>query len=318
MVRLLVSRKLTDDVMAQLAAEFDMQLRETTAPMSADEVSAALADYDAILPTLGDQFTAEAINRVQQPRCRILANFGVGYNHIDTVAAAAKGITVTNTPGAVTDATADIAMALMLMGARRASQGERLLRRGDWQGWHPVQLLGMHLGGKTVGIIGMGRIGQAIAKRCHAGFGMNVLFYNRSPKADIGVPARQIEHMRQLLAVADVVVLAVPGSAQTHHLMDAQALGQMQSHAHLINISRGDVIDETALIRALSHGQIAGAGLDVYEHEPHIPDALRGLENVVLLPHLGTNSYEVRSNMGQMARANLQAFFAGREPENTV
>ncbi|KPU84739.1 2-hydroxyacid dehydrogenase [Marinosulfonomonas sp. PRT-SC04] len=318
MQTLLVSRALPDTVMQALNAEFEVTLRPTTQPMTEDEVATALAAYDAILPTLGDAFTAAAIGRVEAPRCKMLANFGVGYNHIDVGAAAAKGMVVSNTPGAVTDATADIAMTLILMAARRAGEGERLVRSGEWRGWHPVQMLGMHIGGKTVGIIGMGRIGKAIARRCQAGFGMSVVFHNRSSVADVGVPARQLESLAEVMAVADVVVIAVPGSPETHHFIDAKALAAMQSHAYLVNISRGDVIDEAALIAALTSGQIAGAGLDVYEQEPHVPEALLALENVVLLPHLGTNAEEVRSLMGMLAVDNLRAFFAGDVLPNKV
>ncbi len=318
MKRLLVSRALPDSVMQVLRAEFDVTLRPTTQPMSEDEASAALMGYDAVLPTLGDGFTADAIGRVDEPRCKILANFGVGYNHIDVGAAAAKGITVTNTPGALTDATADIAMMLILMAARRAGEGERMVRSGQWTGWHPVQMLGMHIGGKTVGIIGMGRIGKAIAKRCHDGFGMDVVFHNRSNVADAGVPAKQLGSLADVMTIADVIVVAVPGSPETYHLIDAAALKAMQPHAYLVNISRGDVIDEAALIATLQAGEIAGAGLDVYEQEPHVPDTLKALDNVVLLPHLGTNAEEVRANMGMMAVENLRAFFNGAQVPNRV
>ncbi len=318
MPNLLVSRALPETVMDALKAEFEVTLRPTTQPMSEDEATVALAAYDAILPTLGDGFTADAIERVAAPRCKILANFGVGYNHIDVTAATAKGLTVTNTPGAVTDATADIAMTLVLMATRRAGEGERLVRSGKWTGWHPVQMLGMHIGGKTVGIVGMGRIGKAIARRCQAGFGMKVVFHNRSQVADVGVPATQLGSLVEVMAAADVVVLAVPGSPETHHLMDAAALDAMQSHAYLVNISRGDVLDEAALIATLKAGQIAGAGLDVFEQEPHVPEALRALDNVTLLPHLGTNAEEVRSNMGMIAFENLRAFFSGEAVPNKV
>ena len=318
MKTLLVSRKLPDDVMAILAQEYDVTLHETARPLTEDQVTDALLNYDAVLPTIGDQFTAKAIQRAQNPRCKILANFAVGYNHIDVDAAKAKGMVVTNTPGAVTDATSDIAMMLILMSARRAGEGERLVRSGQWDGWHPVQMLGMHIGGKTVGIIGMGRIGQAIAKRCHFGFGMNVVFYNKPAVDDMPIPARQMDSIEDLMEAADVVVTAVPGGPATRHLIDEKALSHMQKHAYLVNISRGDVIDETALIKALQTGQIAGAGMDVYENEPDVPKALIELENVVLLPHLGTNSGEVRSNMGMLAVDNLRAFFAGDVPPNVV
>ncbi|MGB0969139.1 MAG: 2-hydroxyacid dehydrogenase, partial [Halocynthiibacter sp.] len=252
------------------------------------------------------------------PRAKILANFGVGYNHIDVAAAKAAGLTVTNTPGAVTDATADIALTLMLMSARRAAEGERLVRSGNWQGWHPVQMLGLHMSGKILGVIGMGRIGKAIAKRAHHGFGMDVIFYNRSQVADTEVAAGQLDTIAEVMKAADVVVIAVPGSPATHHLIDAEAIGAMQDHAHLVNISRGDVVDEDALISALKSGRIGGAGLDVYENEPEVPAALRALDNVTLLPHLGTAALEVRTDMGLMALDNLVAFFAGEAPLNLV
>ncbi len=318
MGRLLVSRALPDAVMQRLNAAFDVTVRPTTQPMNRQEATAALAGYDAVLPTLGDAFGAQTFEGVRNPSCRILANFGVGYNHIDVEAARARGIVVTNTPGAVTDATADIAMTLILMTARRAGEGERLARSGAWQGWHPTQMLGMHIGGKILGIVGMGRIGRAIARRAHLGFDMDVVFFNRSPVADTGVPARQLATLHEVMSVSDVVAVAVPGTAETHHMIDAAALGAMKPQARLVNISRGDVVDETALITALQSGQIAGAGLDVYENEPEIPDSLRRLENTVLLPHLGTNAEDVRSNMGMMALENLRAFFRGEEPPNQV
>jgi len=318
MMRLLVSRALPEAVMAALGARFDVTLRPTTQPMTMDEAVAALRDHDAVLPTLGDAFGAATFAAVPTPRCRILANFGVGYNHIDVAAAREAGITVTNTPGAVTDATADIAMTLILMSARRAGEGERLVRSGAWQGWHPTQMLGMHVGGKVLGIVGMGRIGKAIARRAHYGFGMDIVFFNRSPVTDPGVRARQLGTLAEVMTVADVVAVAVPGSPETHHLIDTVALSAMRPHGHLINISRGDVVDEAALIDALQGGRIQGAGLDVYEQEPAVPEALRQLENVVLLPHLGTNAEEVRSAMGRMALENLAAFFDRRDPANRV
>ncbi|CTQ31488.1 2-hydroxyacid dehydrogenase [Jannaschia rubra] len=314
MDRLLVSRALPDSVMEALRARFDVTCRDTTQPMTLDECRAALADHDVILPTLGDAFQADAFEGTI--RAKGLANFGVGYNHIDVEAARDAGLVVTNTPGAVTDATADIALTLMLMCARRAGEGERLVRAGDWQGWHPVQMLGMHVSGKVLGVIGMGRIGYAIARRCHAGFGMNVVFHNRSAKTVEG--ARQLGSVAEVCAAADVVVTAVPASPETHHIIDAAALAAMRPHAILVNIARGDVVDEAALIEALQSGGIAGAGLDVYEHEPHVPKALRAMENVVLLPHLGTAALEVREGMGRMAMENAVAIAEGRRPPNPV
>ncbi len=316
MTRLLITRRLPDRVLDAARARFDVTLRDDTAALSQAELRAALRDYDAVLPTLGDMFRADVFADVPNPRARILANFGVGYNHIDAGAARAAGVVVTNTPGAVTDATADIALLLILMTARRGGEGERLLRAGNWHGWGPTQMLGMHVTGKRVGIIGMGRIGQAIARRCHFGFGMEVVFHNRSTLGGLDLPATQVS-MPEAMA-ADIVVVAVPGGAATYHLINATTLSDMRAGAVLINISRGDVVDEAALIAALQAGRIAGAGLDVYEHEPHVPAALIAMENVTLLPHLGTAALEVREAMGLMAVANLIAHLDGIPPPNRV
>ncbi|MEM6595399.1 MAG: D-glycerate dehydrogenase [Pseudomonadota bacterium] len=313
---LLISKRLPKSVLEAARDRFDATLRETEDSMTEAEVTAALEQYDMILPTLGDQFTGAAINAAKDPRCGLIANFGVGYNHIDAAAASSRGIAVTNTPGAVTDATADIALMLILMTARRAGEGERMLRAGEWVGWQPTQMLGMHISGKTVGIIGMGRIGQAIAHRCRAGFGCKIVFANRSEKSVEG--ATQLASPAAVAEAADIVVIATPGGAETRHLIDAAFFDAMQSHAILVNISRGDVIDEAAMISALEDGLIAGAGLDVYEQEPVVPDALIAMENVTLLPHLGTAALEVRQDMGNMALANVIAFAEGRELPNPV
>jgi lactate dehydrogenase-like 2-hydroxyacid dehydrogenase len=302
--------------MAFARERFDAVLRDEDRGLSPDEAAEALRDFDAILPTLGDGFTAEVFSGGPH-RCRILANFGVGVNHIDLAAARAAGVVVTNTPGAVTDATADIAVMLILMACRRAGEGERMLRAGRWTGWAPTQMLGTHVTGLTLGIVGMGRIGQAIARRCHFGFGMPVLYFNRSPKG-IDVPARQVEELPDLLRESDVVVLAVPGGAETRGLIGARELAGMRPSAFLVNIARGDVVDEEALVEALETRRIAGAGLDVYAREPEVPERLRALENVVLLPHLGTATLSVREAMGRMALDNLVAFAEGRDPPNLV
>ncbi|MDG4648336.1 D-glycerate dehydrogenase [Roseibacterium sp. SDUM158017] len=315
-MKLLISRRLPESVMAEAEARFDVTCRGVTTPMGHDECVTALRDYDAVLPTLGDAFRAAAFEAAGRPRCGLLANFGVGYNHIDAEAAKAAGVAVTNTPGAVTDATADIAMTLILSAARRAGEGERMVRRGDWAGWHPTQMLGLHVTGKTVCIVGMGRIGQAIARRCHFGFGCRIVYVNRSRK-EVDMPAEQME-MREALGLADIVVLATPGGAGTHHLVGRNAFAAMRPHAIFVNISRGDVVDEAALIDALEAGTIAGAGLDVYEFEPEVPARLVALENVVLLPHLGTAALEVREAMGRMALENVIAFSEGRVPPNAV
>ncbi|MEO0522777.1 MAG: D-glycerate dehydrogenase [Pseudomonadota bacterium] len=313
MTRVLITRPMPDAVAARADSLFDdIVHRSSTRPLDEAELRAALTNYDGVMPTLGDVFSAAVFTDVAKPRCQILANFGVGYNHIDAATAKAAGVVVSNTPGAVTDATADIAMTLMLMSTRRAGEGERLVRSGKWEGWHPTQMLGLHLSGKTVGIVGMGRIGQAIARRCKFGFGMTVKYFNRSAK-ELDLPAERVERLEDLAASVDVLVAAVPGGAETRHLIGASVLAAMPSHAHFVNISRGDVVDEMALVGALEKGEIGGAGLDVYEFEPAVPDALNALDNVTLLPHLGTAALEVRTDMGMMALDNLKAVLTDRQ-----
>lgn len=315
MKKLLITRAMPDATIAAAQARFEVDLRESMDGMMVDEAAAALADYDVILPTLGDQFTAEAF--AGDIRCKVLANFGVGYNHIDVDAARKAGVAVTNTPDAVTDATADLAMTLILSACRRAGEGERLLRSGLWLGWQPTQMLGTHVTGKRLGIVGMGRIGQAVAKRCHYGFDMPVIYYNRSEK-EVDVPARQVESLSALMCQADIIVVTVPGGGSNTNMIDAAMLAEMQETAVFINVARGDVVDEAALITVLQEGRIAGAGLDVYAREPLVPQALRDLENVVLLPHLGTAALEVREAMGQMAIDNLIAWGEGAALPNLV
>jgi gluconate 2-dehydrogenase len=318
--KILITRNLPEAAIRSLP-DFDVTLRDTPDGLSHEATVAALCEFDAVLPTLGDVFTARAFDEAVASgalRCRILANFGAGYNHIDAEAARAAGVIVSNTPGAVTEATADIALTLMLMTARRAGEGDRLVRSGQWRGWQPTHMLGMHLTGKTLGIIGMGRIGKAVARRAQRGFDMDVVFFNRSRVADCGVPARQLDSLAEVMGVADVVVVSVPGGPATHRLIDAAAFDAMQEHAFFINIARGDIVDEAALIAALRAGRIAGAGLDVYEFEPKVPEALRAMENVVLLPHLGTAALEVRTDMAMMAIDNLRAVLEGRPAPNAV
>lgn len=306
---------MTARVTAAIRARFDATFRDNT-PLTEDEARRAMQDHDAILPTLGDAFTAAAFQG--ELRCRMLANFGAGYNHIDIAAARDAGVTVTNTPDVVTDATADIALTLMLMVLRRASEGERLLRAGQWTGWHPTQLLGHEMSGRTVGIVGMGRIGKAIARRCHLGFGMEVVFFNRSIVSALDIPARQIEDLHALLRACDVAVIAVPGGAGTRGMIAAPELRALGPSGCLINIARGDVVDEDALIAALHARSIAGAGLDVYAQEPHVPQALMDAPNATLLPHLGTATDETRTQMGLRALGNLEAWVSGRQPSDLI
>ncbi|MCF2872409.1 D-glycerate dehydrogenase [Octadecabacter sp. G9-8] len=314
MLKLLITRPIAAPVLDQARAAFDVTLHEGE-EMSVTEAAAALATYDAILPTLGDAFGAAAF--IGDIRCKMIGNFGVGYNHIDVDAAAKAGVAVSNTPDVLTDATADIALTLLLATARRAGEGERMVRSGAWGGFDVKGLLGTHVTGKTLGVVGMGRIGQAIAARCHYGFGMDVLFHNRSPKVT-QVPATQLAGLHEVMAAADFVIVATPGGAGTTKLIDTAALAAMKPSGIFINISRGEVVDETALIDALEAGQIAGAGLDVYENEPHVPQRLIGLDNCVLLPHLGSATAETRQAMGQMALDNIIAWANGDVPPQKV
>ncbi len=316
-MKLWITRPMPPAVEARARDTFNAEIRSSNMPLNEGEMLLALAEFDVVVPTLGDLFSAAVFSQVPNPRCKLLANFGVGYNHIDVASAQSAGLQVSNTPGAVTDATADIAMTLILTTARRAGEGERLVRSGHWQGWHPTQMLGHHVTGKRVGIVGMGRIGQAIARRCHFGFGMQVSYLARSRK-ELDFTAEYIADLDALAASVDFLVLAVPGGPETRHLINAGILTAMNPSAILVNIARGEVIDESALITALQDGQIAGAGLDVYEFEPAVPDALCKMENVTLLPHLGTATEEVRTDMGHMALDNVAAFAEGRSLPNAV
>jgi len=316
-MRVLLSRPMPPATITAASELFEVEVRQSTQPMTAAELRAGFAVFDAMMVTLGDRVTAEILQDFGRPRCRMLANFGVGYNHIDVEACRAHGVTVSNTPGAVTDATADIAMTLILMACRRAAEGERLVRSGKWQGWHPTQMLGLHVTGRKLGVIGLGRIGHAVARRCHYGFGMEVGYFNRSAK-QVDHPATRFDGLTDLAAWADILVVAAPGGAETHHLVGAEVFAAMPAHGVFVNIARGDIVDETALIAALQTRRIGAAGLDVYEFEPEVPAALRALENAVLLPHLGTAALDVREDMGAMAVENLRAYAEGREIPNRV
>ncbi|WP_185803729.1 2-hydroxyacid dehydrogenase [Pontivivens nitratireducens] len=313
-MKIFVTRRLPDSVMAR-ARGMGADLHDSDTVLNDADRAALLRDYDAVVCTLGDRFSADMF--AGDPRCRLIANFGVGYNHIDADAAYAAGITVTNTPGVLTDATADLAMALMLMALRRAGEGERMVRADAWPGWTPTQMLGQSVTGRTLGIVGMGRIGQAMARRAHHGFGMRILYYNRSAK-DLDFPAQRLDTVEDLAAQADVVAIHAPGGADTRHLFGAAAIAAMKPTGVLINTSRGDVVDEGALIEALASGAIYAAGLDVYEAEPAVPARLRALDNAVLLPHLGSATLEVREAMGNMALDNVEAFVTGRQVPNPV
>ena len=254
-------------------------------------------------------------------RARIVASYGVGFNHIDLEAAKAAGLTVTNTPDVLTDCTADLAMTLLLMVARRAGEGERHVRAGAWTGWRPTHMLATSVTGKTLGLIGMGRIARAVAKRAVQGFNMRVVFHDPYPVNDAalqGLNTTACDSAEAVFRQADFVSLRCPGGKATHHLIGATAFKAMQPSAFLINTARGDVVDERALIQALQAGEIAGAGLDVFENEPHVSPELLGMENVVLLPHLGSASRETRVAMGMRVIENLEAFFAGASPRDKL
>ena len=317
MKTLLITRAIAEPVLEQARAAFDVTLRTAGGGMTVAEATEALENYDAILPTLGDTFSADVFEAATDIRCKMLGNFGVGYNHIDADAAAKHGVIVSNTPDVLTDATADIGWTLILATARRAGEGERMVRSGQWGGFGPKGLLGTHVTGKTLGVIGMGRIGQAVARRGHFGFSMPVVYYNRSQKA-VDFPAEQLATLHDVMAAADFVVVTVPGGAETTKLIDAAALAAMKPTSIFVNIARGEVVDERALIDTLAAGKIAGAGLDVYENEPHVPEDLRALDNCVLLPHLGSATVETRLAMAQMAFDNIKAWNDGQRPPQQV
>ena len=311
----IVTRRWPTGVEARLADAFDVRRNADDHPFTADELRAALTEADALCATVTDDLSAEVLS--VGGRTRIIANFGVGVNHIDLSAARVQGIAVTNTPDVLSECTADLAMALLLMSARRAGEGERELRAGQWIGWRPTHLIGTRVWGKTLGIVGLGRIGIATARRAHHGFGMRILCFNRSPvpKAVLrGLAAEQVDSLDELLPQVDFLSLHCPANAASHHLIDARSLARMRPTAHLINTARGSVVDEAALAEALKQGVIAGAGLDVYEAEPRVHPDLTTLNNTVLLPHMGSGTAATREAMGLRVLDNLKAFFAGNPP----
>lgn len=318
--RVLITRRIPPAVEREAAERFDVTLNERDTPLSTAELQDALRSYDALMPTVTDRLTAEVLS-AEPLRCRLLANFGVGFNHIDVAAAAARGIAVSNTPDVLTDATADIAMTLLLMVARRAGEGERHVRGKAWTGWRPTHMLGTQVTGKTLGLIGMGRIARAMARKAHHGFGMRIIFtdpYPPSPAEAAALGAEPRASVEAVLREADFVSLHCPATPETRHLMNAERLRQMQPHAYLINTARGDVVDEAALVEALQAGVIRGAGLDVFEREPAVTEALLAMENVVLLPHLGSATTETREAMGRRALENLIRFFDGQPLRDRV
>lgn len=311
--RILLTRRWPAAVERELEAAFDVVADADDRPLDGAALAAAMDDCDALCATVTDRLDASVLR--PGTRARLVANYGVGYSHVDLDAARTAGIAVTNTPDVLTDTTADLAIMLMLMVARRAGEGERELRAGRWAGWRPTHLLGREVSGRTLGVVGFGRIGQAVAARAHHGFGMRVLFHTRTPPpppvcAALGAsPAGSLE---ALLAASDFVSLHCPGGAANRHLLDADALARVKPGAVLVNTARGEVVDPAALVDALEAGRLAGAGLDVYDGEPAVPAALLAREDVVLLPHLGSATEETRVAMGRRVLGNLAAFFAGR------
>ena len=308
-----VTRRWPVDAESALSQYFNPTFNTSDIPLSATEMAAGFASHDAIAPTVSDKIGADVINAGAKSSGRLIANFGVGVNHIDLEAAAKAGIAVSNTPGVLTDATADLTMALILMLSRRAGEGERELRSGSWNGWRPTHLMGRALQGKTLGIIGMGRIGKAVAHRAALGFGMDVVFHNRSKVTDkFAYSARQQDTVEDVCLKADIISLHCAASPETFHVMNAERLALMKKDAYLINTARGDVVDETALAKALSANRIGGAGLDVFQGEPAIDPALLSAPNTVLLPHLGSATVETRTSMGLKVVENARAFFANQ------
>ncbi|MCA0450293.1 MAG: D-glycerate dehydrogenase [Proteobacteria bacterium] len=317
--RVIVTRKLPDLIETRMMELFDCKLNLDDRPFSRDDLAAAMAEAEVLVPTVTDEITADLI-RNAGPQLKLIASFGTGVNHIALDAAKEKGITITNTPGVLTEDTADMTMALILAVARRLGEGERLLRAGKWQGWAPTAMLGMRLTGKRLGIVGMGRIGTAVALRARA-FGLSIHYHNRrrlDPALEAEVEATYWESLDQMLGHMDVVSLNCPHTPATYHLISGRRLRLMKPHAILINTSRGQVVEEEALARALYSREIAGAGLDVYEREPEIHPRLLELDNVVLLPHIGSATHDGRFAMGERVIVNIKTFVDGHVPPNKV
>lgn len=311
-----VTRRWPRSVEENLCATYrNAILRDMDEPLGEEGLRQALASADVLLPCVADRLSAEML-LAPDVRTRFIGNFGVGFSNIDIDAAREAGIVVTNTPGVLTDATADLAMTLVLMTARRAGEGERHVRSQAWTGWRPIHMMGGDVTGRTLGVLGMGRIGRALARRAHFGFGMPVVWYDSHPaEIETGLPdARRASSVDEVLAEADFVSLHMPGGGANNHLIGAQQLALMKRTAYLINTARGDVVDQVALAAGLRDGTIAGAGLDVFENEPEVPEELRTLENVVLLPHLGSATIGTRTAMGELVLQNLASYLAGEDP----
>jgi glyoxylate reductase len=317
--RIIITRKLLPAVEARMAQLFDVQFNNDDRALDRSALAAAMADCDVLVPTVTDRIDADLI-AAAAPRLRLIANYGAGVNHIDLAAAKAKGIMVTNTPGVFTDDTADLTMALILSVPRRLGEGEKLMRSGAWGGWRPSGMLGHRIGGKTLGIVGFGRIGEAVATRARA-FGMDILYTKRkrlpqSIEEELGITFEP--DLDRLVARSDIVSLHCPLTAETDGLINAQRIALMKPTAYLINSSRGELVDEAALIDALQNEAIAGAGLDVYTHEPAVDARLLSLNNVVLLPHLGSATFEGREASGERVITNIRIWADGHRPPDQI
>ncbi len=314
-----VTRKLPDLVETRMMELFDSALNADDRPLTGDEIIAACAQADVLVPTVTDKITGELIDALPD-RLKLIANFGVGVNHIDLAACEARGVTITNTPGVLTEDTADMTLALLLAAPRRLMEGDRLVRSGGWTGWTPTFMIGDRIAGKRLGIIGMGRIGQAVARRAR-GFNMSIHYHNRNRvHADVEaeLEATWWQDLDQMLAHMDYISVNCPLNTETHHLLSEKRLRLLQPHSFVVNTARGEIIDEAALARLLAEGAIAGAALDVYEREPDVEPGLMKLDNVVLAPHLGSATREGRIAMGEKVMINIRAFADGHTPPDRV
>ena len=314
-----LTRRLPVPVETRMKELFDVTLRDDDAPLSRDALAAVMAQAEVLVPTLADPIDAALLAQAGD-RLRLIANYGAGVDHIDVAAARARGILVSNTPGVMTEDTADMAMALILAVSRRIPEGLALMQSGEWRGWAPTAMLGGRLAGRRLGILGMGRIGQAVARRARA-FGMQVHYHNRKrlrPEVEAQTEATYWESLDQMVARVDVLSINCPHTPSTYHLLNARRLKLMKPSAVIVNTSRGEVIDENALTRGLRSGEIAGAGLDVYERGAEINPRLRELPNVVLLPHMGSATVEGRVEMGEKVIINIRTFADGHRPPDLV
>ena len=315
----IVTRKLPDPIETRMMELFACRLNLDDKPLSKGELIAAVGEADVLVPTVTDRIDAEVLDHVG-PTLKLIASFGTGIDHVDLAAAQQRGVVVTNTPGVLTEDTADMTMALILAVSRRLAEGERLIRSGGWSGWGPTSMLGRRIWGKRLGILGMGRIGMALARRAR-GFGLSVHYHNRRPvpeDVETALEATYWESLDQMLAHMDVVSVNCPHTPATYHLLSARRLRLLQPHTILVNTARGEIVDEEALMGLLETRAIAGAGLDVFEHEPAVDPRLRALDNVVLLPHMGSATIEGRIAMGERVIINIKTFTDGHRPPDRV